>query len=142
MNEDGCRMFPAVGRMNQRPGQPDVSAREADIFMSLDVDAPRDTWRRTLALPRQRGDLAAGVALKLDPGLDRGRDRRARTGKEAVVIRRIQRSKLAGFVERAELVRFGEFVPYLQIHEGIRFPLIHAGVFAKNPFFHGPHGRV
>jgi len=37
--------------------------------MSLNLDAPRDTWSPALPLPRQRSDLARGIAVKLDPGL-------------------------------------------------------------------------
>src|SRR5205823_2869583 len=126
------RMLTGDVRADQRPRQLNGAVCEADGLQGLDLDAPRDTRGCTLAFPRQRSDLAGGVALKLDPGFDRGRDRSARTGEEAVAVRRIQRPNLSGFIERDELVRPGEFIPHLEICEGIRCPPIHAGVFTKD----------
>src|SRR2546427_10396905 len=98
MDEEDGRMLRACLRADQRTRQLNVAVREADLLVSLDLDAPRDSWRLFAALPSQRADLTGRVALKLDAGLDRRRDRGARTGEEPVAIRRIQRPNLARFI--------------------------------------------
>ena len=78
-----CRLV--IGLMSV-PASRTSPFEKRDVFTFLDLDALRQHARaRTLALPRQRGDLAGAVALKLDSGFDRKstprrRDRR-RTGR-------------------------------------------------------------
>ena len=62
------------------------------------------------------------------------------SGREAVVIDRIQRPHLAGFIKRDELIFPRELAPHLEIHKGIRFPLIGARVLTKGFLVHGAHG--
>ena len=103
VNENDRRVLLAGARLDQRSCQLNGTARETDVFVAFDVDAPRASRRATLALPRQRGNLSGAVALKLDSRLDRGRHGHARPGEEAVAICRIERPNLAGLIERPEL---------------------------------------
>jgi len=55
----------------------------------------------------------------------------------------MERPDVAGLVERAERGRPSEFAPQLEVDEGVRLPLIHAGVFAERLLVHGNHrGRL
>src|SRR5687768_16799794 len=111
--------------------------------MSLDLDAARDARCRTAAAPGQRDDSAVAIALKLDRGLDRRRNRSGATGEEAVAICWIQRANNTGFIEGDELVLSRELIPHLKVEEGILLPLIGAGILAKRLLVHRPNnGRL
>ena len=60
-------MLSLPDRTDERAGETDIAIGETDVFTPLDLDASRDTRIAALALPRQRGDLAGAVAMKLDP---------------------------------------------------------------------------
>ena len=142
VHENNRGVFPTRGRTDERTGQLNVAAREADVFAFLDLDTPRGSRTGTLALPRKRGDLAGAVPLKFNSRLDGRRNRHARSGEELVAVGRVQRPHLTGFVERDEFARLGEaaeFIPQLEIHEPIRFPAIYARVFTKHLLVHGAH---
>jgi hypothetical protein len=98
--ENNRRMFRGGVGTDERPRQLNVAAREMNVFTFLNLDASRETWSRTAALPRQRRERARAVALKLDSGLDRRGNRGARACEEAIEIGRIQRPHVAGFVKR------------------------------------------
>src|SRR5688572_3223198 len=100
--------------------------------MSLDVDSTRSPRRGIPSLPNQGCNPARTIPLERDRGFDRALHGGAWAGEESVLVRREQRSDFSRFVKREELVATGEFIPDLEIHERVRSPLIHAGVFTKD----------
>src|SRR5207245_6819097 len=91
MYENDRGMSGYFGWTDERPGQLNVAAREADVFAFLDLDESRRARSGPFAPPHERDDLAGAVALKFDTGLDCGRQRHAGTGKKLVAVGRIQR---------------------------------------------------
>ena len=85
---------------------------------------------------------AAGVALKLNPRLDRIRNRRPGSCEETVWFGWIQRPHFAGFVERDQLIAPGELGPQLEIHEGVWFPLIGACILTETRVVHRAYRRT
>src|SRR6185295_15733729 len=109
--------------------------RESDVFTFFDLHAACAARDGTVAPPVERDDPTSGVALKFDSRLDRRGNRHPRSGEELVAVDRIQRPNLTGFIKRDKLtglVESDEFVPQLEVHERIRLPAIHAGVFTEN----------
>src|SRR5688500_10099215 len=100
--------------------------------MSLDVDATGSPRRSITSLPNQGCNPAGTIPLERDRGFNRALDGGAWAGEEPVLVGREQRSDFSRFVKREELVRTGEFIPDLEIHERVRSPLIHAGIFTKD----------
>ena len=95
---------PLTGLMSV-PARLNVVTREADVLTFLNLDASRDTWTCAAMPPCQSVDPAVTVARKLDSGLNRVGNGGSRTREEAVVIGRIQRPNLSGFIKRDELIR-------------------------------------
>jgi len=118
-------MFAAGSGTDEPTGQLKATAREADVFASLNLDTPGGAGIGSGTLPGQRGDLAAAVTLKLDLRFDGSRDRRAGPCEEPAAIYRVQSSNVSGFIERDELIlAVAEFAPELEIEEGVLLPLV------------------
>src|SRR5262245_19967054 len=83
VHQDDGRIPPSGLWGDQRACQPNLTIRELDVLALLDLHPPCDASGRAIPLPAQRGDLASGVTLKLDPSLDGIRERSSRAGAEA-----------------------------------------------------------
>ena len=126
LDQDDRRMPPRAPRRRQGARELDAAARKPDILLLLDRHEPRDTRRCLRTPPAQRHDVAAGITLKMNSGLDWLRHAHTRTRCELVPTDRIERSNLSRFIECDEhrLSEGGQFFPRLEIHVRIRIPFV------------------
>src|SRR4051812_29738645 len=101
---------------NQHAGEPNGTAREADVFPPLDLDALGSSLRSSDTLPLQRDYPPTRITAKGDVGFDGTRDGGTRSKSEPITSHRIQRANLSRFVECDELILSAELTPELEVH--------------------------
>src|SRR5215469_5299250 len=128
MHENNCWMLAVLCRADQRACKSNFSIGEDDVFSLLNLHPSRCTRGGVSSTPRQGCQPALTASLKVNSRFNRRWNGGTRTGKESVVIDRIQRSNLTRLVKCDQLILPCELAPHLDIEKGIRFPLIHARI--------------